>query len=70
MECSRCDKEMERYDGGCDIATKISIATGTAPSLMEIEYAKKQLGKYYKPNVEYNFCVECWIDSLMGVRND
>ena len=31
------------------------------------EFLQKQMGKYHF-NREYNFCWECWLDSLFGVK--
>ena len=68
MKCDGCGKEMspKTENGetiiGCCIQSKADRMNEEA-----IEYVQAQFGKY-ELNREYNFCYECWLDSLMGVK--
>jgi len=74
MKCDRCGKEMgikeeigDRVIFHSDIVG-VSIDSHTDEmSDDDIENMKRQFGKY-EINRSYNFCYECWLDSLMGVK--
>jgi hypothetical protein len=69
MNCSKCGKEMLNQDYGNEsIALRFSIDISKRPVCYK-EFYEKQLGKYAKNGKwEWNFCYECWLDSLMGVN--
>ena len=65
--CMRCGKKLRSKNGD-------SFYSGIRFGLKHIdaspeneELARENWGKYYGQNVTYDFCFECWIDSLMGV---
>lgn len=63
MKCARCDKDMEHKGTGSNfIGSSIEVRLGV---FGDKEFYQKQMGKY-KLNHPYNFCWECWLDSLMG----
>lgn len=75
MKCERCGKNMTYTDSALsvDVATHSIVGTSIiirceTENKETIERFKEQLGKY-SLNKEYNFCFECWLDSLMGVQN-
>ena len=65
MKCSKCDKEMSRKEGAY-IGICLELKTLGTKNKKDIDWLKKQWGKYYKKNVKYGFCWQCWLDSLMG----
>lgn len=60
--CDKCGKNMQSASG----CTVIGVAISFKHSIeAESEHIKKQFGKYAEKN-NWNFCYECWLDSLMG----
>ncbi len=59
MECSKCKKDIESVIG-------VSIIVSIQNNAFE-EDLKRQFGKY--PVASYNFCYECWLDSLFGGKD-
>ena len=66
IRCSRCNKLMTHSDGTNLVGLSITFKFGGLDEEYK-KFYKKQLGKYAE-NKDYNFCFECWIDSLMGRR--
>ncbi len=66
MKCSKCAKEMTSPDGTTVEGMRLRFIF---PSLDDSkEWIKTQLGKY--PLQDYDFCYECWLDSLFGGQTD
>lgn len=63
MKCAKCGKEMTDDDGVS--MTGISFNASVYEEA-KFDFMKKQLGKY-TPSKTYNFCFECWLDSLFRV---
>ena len=59
--CDRCKKELTDKDGVDNIGISIEIW-----GKEKREFCQKLLGKYEMDRA-YNFCYECWLDSLFGV---
>ena len=57
-----CDK-----DGTILIGVSTQSIFTDADSESKKAFYKKQFGKY-KPDRSYDFCWECWLDFLMGVK--
>ena len=64
--CSRCHKLMSDKDGSSTIGASITV---TVDPPNDPTFMQKQMGKY-GINRTYNFCWECWLDSLFGVRGN
>lgn len=63
--CCKCGKNMN-YKGSSVIGVSISLKV--YPDFDDkgyINHIKKQLGKY-EIGKDYNFCCECWLDSLFN----
>ena len=63
--CDKCGKDMANPEGHMAIGVMI----GAVPhgEHEQHEYMKRQFGKYDLGKI-YNFCYECWLDSLFGVN--
>ncbi len=61
--CSHCGKDMTVGQTTC---VGISLQWKTDNENLRYD-AQKQLGKYDLDKT-YQFCWECWLDSLMGVK--
>lgn len=68
--CQKCGKYMmdENGDTLIGISIEINLDSVLADSFTE-EFIRKQLGKY-QPDTKYSFCFECWLDSLMGNKEN
>ena len=70
--CSRCSKDITIYDKDGKVErVELPIVfqckiTPDCKGSEAAEWSKQQFGKYFGEDVEYAFCYECWIDSLMG----
>ena len=64
MECDKCKKNMTDSDGASVIGLSIRVDVKNSPKRTQ-EFFEKQLGKF-SVNRDYNFCYECWLDSLFG----
>jgi len=64
MECVKCGKEMTDDSGMPNIGISININV-TGPESRERMNMQKQFGKYDIDKV-YQFCWECWLDSLFN----
>jgi len=68
MKCFKCDKEMDREDGGYPIkGVDVKIVLDEPERTPEnIAYNNRQLGRYSNGKGECHvaICYECWIDSL------
>ena len=73
--CARCGKSLlirkDERSPKTNIPDKVTgciASLGTVPQDDECynKYLKRQLGKY-EIGKTYEFCFECWLDSLMGV---
>ncbi len=63
--CSRCKKSMTNdKDGSTTIGMILEVKFESG---QDDTFIKEQLGKY-EINKAYQFCWECWLDSLMGVK--
>ncbi|MFH1616469.1 MAG: hypothetical protein ABIG61_15450 [Planctomycetota bacterium] len=62
MTCVKCGKNMTDEDGGTTIG--ISLELTVEPGQPDA-FLKMQLGKY-EVNKRYEFCWECWLDSLFN----
>ena len=70
------EKDDKLYCDGCGKCLTHKTADGEERSFAELciafhgknEFVANQLGKYDtgEENQEWNFCAECWLDSLMG----
>ena len=72
MKCWKCDKEMEREDGGATlngVVVTIDVQE-EARTQADIEYYNKQLGKYSDGNGKcyIGICYECYIDGLFNLE--
>ena len=75
MKCWKCDKEMDRKDGGVtlkgiEIEVRHNIEADNRPVPMtrtDRGYYNKQLGKYSNGKGECHvaICYECYIDGLL-----
>ena len=70
MECQKCNKEMDRDDGGATLKG-IEVRVEVEPSQDtegNIAYRNLQLGKYSNGKGESHIaiCYECYIDSLFN----
>lgn len=67
--CSRCGKEQTDVTG---IELRLIVQKDESGERIKAneEVVKSQLGKYWRDKDEhvFTFCFECWIDSLMGVK--
>ena len=65
MKCVKCGKEMESPSGISIIGIHIRLALGDDATQEDMDFIREQFGKYdiKKP---YDFCYECWLDSLFG----
>ena len=70
MKCWKCDKEMDREDGGTtlkgvEVTVKISVEPITQA---DIDYYNEQLGKYSdgEGGCHVAICYECYTDVLLG----
>ncbi len=61
MICDKCGKNMKSSSGFNMVGVSLQFYLNVPG---EDEHFKKQFGKYNHKNV-WNFCYECWIDSLM-----
>ena len=78
MKCFKCNKEMDREDGGT-IIKGISIDV-TRPDILkppleldaDYEYNKLQLGKYSNNDGECHvaICYECYIDGVFHIKEE
>ena len=72
MECWKCDKEMDNKNGDYTIkGVAVDITLGSfSPTLENVKYANKQLGKYSNGNGECHvaICYECYIDGLFQIK--
>ena len=59
--CSKCSKCMTDTDGTSVSGISIDFILDTNANT---EFIQKQLGKYEIKT--YEFCYECWLDSLFG----
>ena len=70
LQCNKCGKAMETSDG--TQIPGIRFSYHKSPKDKELAKLCRTLWGKYLPEgvdvIEYNFCVECWIDSLMGVK--
>ena len=72
MKCWKCDKEMDREDGG-KIIKGVEVVVEIEPPLgakETIEYNNKQLGKYSNGagGCHVAICYECYIDGLFQIK--
>ena len=65
INCAKCNKELEDEKGQSVIGMSIRVTKTDFKD--DTDFLRKQLGKYqlYK---DYNFCFECLLDTLMGVK--
>jgi len=71
--CSKCGKKMGLPDGSFSTAALHMEISWDRSTPEEAGLIKANLGKYApimsdETSVEFNFCYECWLDSLMEVR--
>lgn len=64
-KCCKCEKEMCDEDGTTLTGYSLQFYITEDQTESKKAFCKKQLGKY-EPNHSYDFCYECWLDSLMG----
>jgi hypothetical protein len=64
--CSKCDKPMTDEHGTTVVGVSISVTAEEGALPEKVAFVKKQLGKYAL-NHDYEFCYECWLDSLFAV---
>ena len=64
INCAKCNKELEDEKGQSITGMMIRI---TASGNISPEFVQKQMGKY-EIGKDYNFCFECLLDTLMGVK--
>ncbi len=72
MKCWKCDKEMDREDGGTllkGIVVTVNVKEG-ARTEADIDYYNVQLGKYSngKGECEVGICYECHIDGMFNLK--
>lgn len=65
MKCYKCQKEMSVGDSNyCGVKFHVTVEDP-----FPLKFIKKQWGKYYEDAVEeINFCWECLLDALLGVK--
>ena len=71
-KCWKCDKELDRKDGGTIIKGKVvTVHNESNTTQADIDYLNKQLGKYNDGNggCDVAICYECHIDGLFNVWN-
>lgn len=69
--CNKCNKCMTDENGTSWVGYSIEVNLGSQSTsdralIIADKFLKKQLGKY-KPNKVYDFCFECWLDSLFQI---
>jgi len=66
MKCYKCGKDMTKWQMRGEIESLIGIKISAHANLSREErnFVQRQLGKY-EIGKDYNFCLECYIDSLM-----
>jgi len=62
--CSKCGKDMADNSGAVTIGARIEVKVIDG---VDQTHFKKQLGKYELGKC-YQFCWECWLDSMFGVN--
>ena len=72
MNCIKCGKDLKNWQNVDMVGIKMTFINASLKKEDE-EDIKKQLGKYYdlwvdKSNGSFNFCWECWLDSLFGEK--
>jgi hypothetical protein len=72
MKCSKCGKNMTNEKGVNIIGVHMEYIispdnVGETPE-KTVEFLQGQFGKYKLQ--DYEFCWECWLDSLMGEGNE
>ena len=71
MKCFKCNKEMDREDGGATMkGVKVDVTIEEHVWTKETkDYNNLQLGKYSNGNGECHVaaCYECYIDGLFGL---
>ena len=65
INCSKCNKELEDEKG--QSLTGMHIRIHSSDPINDMEFLQKQMGKY-EIGKDYNFCFECLLDTLMGVK--
>lgn len=70
--CAKCGKEMSMGNDRNVIGVRIQIIADpdfvcTPDGFLVNDFIKKQFGKYNQDI--YDFCFECWLDSLFGVND-
>ena len=71
LKCSRCGKILETPDGTSISGIRLSYCELTDDNKDLVDLSRKLWGKYLpdgETKVDYDFCYECWLDSLMGVK--
>ncbi len=71
MKCWKCDKEMDRDDGGTTLkGVVVTVGESKGADVIitpgDLDYREKQLGKYADGNggCHVGICYECYIDGV------
>ena len=64
-KCAKCGKEMVDKNGVSMTGISLTFRADVKATDEELKFYKKQIGKY-ELDRSYEFCWECWLDSLMG----
>ena len=67
--CERCGKNMTDESGMTCIAVQVRVSVSIGAGSLTEDFYREQLGKYELDHV-YNFCWECYLDSLMGIKEN
>lgn len=69
IHCEGCGRSLTDENGSSIIGVSITVTVKDDEAQINTDFIKRQMGKY-EINKSYNFCYECWLDSLMGINRE